>query len=62
MSKKKLFVSPRVIQEVQVQLEKDLLVDSVRLDTKLSSMGQGEATYTFTEDPAEEGASYFVEW
>ena len=64
MSKKKLFVSPRVIQEVQVQLEKDFLQgDSVRFDTKLSSMGQGEATYFVNEDPAAAAdGDLIVEW
>ena len=62
MRKKKLFVAPRVIQEVQIQLEKDLLQDSVSLGTKLSSMGQGVETYTLSENPEDTEASYFVEW
>lgn len=62
MNKKKVFVSPRVIQEVQVQLEKDLLGDSVLRSTTITSIGQGEATYTFSNDPADEEASYFAEW
>ena len=59
---RKQFVTPRVIQQVRVQLEKDLLQGSVRLDSTLSSMGQGVENYTFSEDPEEESASYFVEW
>lgn len=63
MRMKKQFVTPRVVQEVQIQLEKDLLQGgSVRLDSTLSSMGQGVGNYTFSEDPEEESASYFVEW
>ena len=62
MSKKKLFVTPAVLQEVQVQLEKDLLQGSVRLDSELSSMGQGVGSYYLSEDPSDEDATYFVEW
>ena len=63
MLMKKQFVTPRVIQQVPVQLEKDLLQGgSVRLDSTLSSMGQGVGNYTFSEDPEDESASYFVEW
>ena len=62
MLMKKQFVTPRVIQQVPIQLEKDLLQGSVRLDSTLSSMGQGVGNYTFSEDPEEESASYFVEW
>ena len=62
MNKKKVFVSPRVLQEVQIQLEKDLLGDSVLRSTTITSIGQGEETYTFSNDPTDEKASYFAEW
>ena len=59
MSKKKVFVSPRVTQEIQIQLEKDLLGRSVQYDMTLRSMGQGVEVYEFSED---ENDTYFVEW
>ena len=59
MDKKKQFVTPRVLQEVQVQLEKDLLGDSVQYGMKVSSMGQGVKNYDFSDD---EEATYFSEW
>ena len=60
MSKKKQFVTPRVLQEVRIQLEKDLLQGgSVRFDMKVSSMGQGVENYEFEES---ETATYFVDW
>ena len=56
---RKQFVTPRVIQQVPVQLEKDLLQGaSVRLNMTVSSMGQGVENY----DLEDEEASYFVEW
>ena len=36
---KKQFVAPRVIQEVQIQLEADLLGDSVKDNTRVLTMG-----------------------
>ena len=39
MRMKKQFVTPRVIQEVQIQLEADLLGESVRVNTKALIMG-----------------------
>ena len=59
---RKQFVTPRVVQEVQVQLEKGLLQTSVRLNSTLSSMGQGVENYAVSNDPADEQASYFAEW
>lgn len=59
MKRKKQFVAPRVVQEVRIQLEKDLLGRSVALDMTVSSMGQGVKNYDFSED---EEATYFVEW
>ena len=58
--KKKQFVTPRVLQEVQVRLEKDLLQASVRFDMTVTSMGQGVENYEFIDDP--NGGDYLVEW
>ena len=62
MNKKKLFVSPKVIQEVQVQLEKDLLQRSVLLDSVMTSEGQGAASYFGSEDPEDTEADLIIEW
>ena len=62
MRKKKVFVSPRVTQEILIQLEEDLLGTSTGLDTVVRSMGQGVQSYTFTEDATDSEATYFVEW
>jgi len=59
MGKKKQFVTPMVLQEVQVQLEKDLLGESLQNGLKLRSMGIEVQNYDFSDD---EEASYFVEW
>ena len=59
MKRKKQFVAPRVVQEVRIQLEKDLLGKSVAISMTVSSMGQGVENYDFSED---EEATYFVEW
>lgn len=59
MSKKKLFVSPKVIQEVQVQLEKDLLGGSVQNVARFTSMGIEGENYDFSDA---EDATYFVDW
>ena len=58
--KKKHFVTPRVFQEIQIHLEKDLLQASVRFNTTVTSMGQGVENYEFTDDP--NGGDYVVEW
>lgn len=60
MSKKKQFVTPRVLQEVQIQLEKDLLdFGSTQNVTKLQSMGIDVENYDFSEGNTE---GYTVEW
>lgn len=59
MNKKKLFVSPKVIQEVQVQLEKDLLGGSVQNVAQITSMGIEGENYDFSDA---EDATYFVDW
>lgn len=59
MGKKKQFVTPMVLQEVQVQLEKDLLGESLQNGLKLRSMGIEVQNYDFSDD---EEATYFVEW
>ena len=60
MSKKKQFVTPRVLQEVQIQLEKDLLdFGSTQNVTKLQSMGIDVENYDFSDGNTE---GYTVEW
>ena len=59
---RKQFVTPRVVQEVQVQLEQDLLQRSVLLDTAAYTEAQGVGNYGVSNDPADEEASYFAEW
>ena len=56
---KKQFVTPRVIQQVPVQLEKDLLQGSVQNVTKLESMGIASENFDFSEGNAD---GYTVEW
>ena len=50
MKRKKPFVAPRVIQEVSVQLEKDLLGASVQEALSITSMGIGVDHYDFSEE------------
>lgn len=60
MNKKKQFVTPRVLQEVQIQLEKDMLEGgSAQNVTKLESMGIDVENFSFSGDDAE---GYTVEW
>ena len=59
MLMKKQFVTPRVIQQVPVQLEKDLLQGSVQNVTKLQSMGIESENFDFSENNAD---GYTVEW
>lgn len=60
MNKKKQFVTPRVLQEVQVQLEKDMLEGgSAQNVTQLRSMGIDVENYDFSGDNAD---GYTVEW
>ena len=60
MGKKKQFVTPMVLQEVQIQLEKDLLdFGSTQNVTKLQSMGIDVENYDFSEGNTE---GYTVEW
>ena len=60
MKRKKQFVTPRVLQEVPVQLERDLLQGSVQNELLLKSMGIGVDNYDFSEDI--EDNPYSVEW
>lgn len=55
---RKQFVTPRVIQQVRVQLEKDLLQGSVQNVTKLESMGIASENFDFSDSQTE----YTVEW
>lgn len=59
MNQRKRFVSPRVVQEVQVQLDRDLLQGSIQNTTKIVSMGIDVENYDFSEA---EDATYFVDW
>lgn len=56
---KKQFVTPRVNQQVPVQLEKDLLQGSVQNVTKLQSMGISSDNFDFSEGNTD---GYTVEW
>lgn len=60
MKRRKQFVTPKVVQEIQVQLEKDLLQGgSAQNVTKLRSMGIDVENYDFSEDNTD---GYTVEW
>ena len=60
MNKKKVFVTPRVIQEVHVQLEVDLLQGgSAQNVMKLKSMGIPVENYDFSDQNTD---GYEVEW
>ena len=56
---RKQFVTPRVIQQVPVQLEKDLLQGSVQNVTKLQSMGISVENFDFSDENTD---GYTVEW
>lgn len=60
MNKKKVFVTPGVIQEVQVQLEMDLLQGSVQNATRVTSMGMAADYFDFSNEI--ENNPYTVEW
>lgn len=54
MKRKKQFVTPKVLQVVQIQLEKDLLAGpSVTENMRIVSMGQERVEHDFTEQTAE---------
>ena len=57
MKKRKTFESPRVLRQVEVQLERDLLNASIRFS--VISMGQAVDEYNF--DPETDG-DYTAEW
>ena len=57
MNNKKHFVSPKVMQNVEVCLERDILQESVRFNMQVNSMGQEVNTI----DLSEEG-DYTAEW
>lgn len=59
MRMKKQFVTPRVNQQVPVQLEKDLLQGSAQNVAKLKSMGIVDENFDFSEGNAD---GYTVEW
>ena len=57
---KKQFVAPRVLKQVQVQLEVDLLQGSVQNAMRITSMGIGVDNIDFSEEI--EDNPYTVEW
>lgn len=59
MKRKKPFVAPKVVQEVSVQLEKDLLGASIQDELTLRSMGIEVDHYDFSES---EENPYSVYW
>ena len=59
MDKKKLFVTPRVIQEVRVQLEKDFLDGSVQNALRTDEMGIDVENYNVSEGNTD---GYTLEW
>ena len=59
MKRKKQFVTPRVLQEVQIQLEKDLLQGSVQNGLTLKSMGIEVEDYDFSDGNTD---GYSVYW
>lgn len=60
MKRRKQFVTPKVVQEVQIQLEKDMLEGgSAQNVTKLQSMGIDVENYDFSEGNTD---GYTVEW
>lgn len=60
MKNKKQFVTPLVLQEVQVRLEKDLLAGSLQNELKLRSMGIEVQNYDFSEEITDN--PYSVYW
>ena len=61
MKRKKQFVTPLVLQEVQIQLETGCLVaGSVQNDLTLKSMGIEVRNYDFSEEITDN--SYSVYW
>lgn len=61
MKRKKQFVTPRVVQEVSIQLEKDLLGGSVQNELTLRSMGIEVENYDFS-GPENSESGYSVYW
>ncbi len=60
MKRRKQFVTPKVVQQVQVQLDRDLLQGSVQNTTKIVSMGIDVENYDFSEEIQDN--PYTVEW
>ena len=56
MNKKKQFTSPKILQNVEVCLERDILQDSVGPDMRVNSMGQEVNTLDY------ESGDYTAEW
>ena len=59
MSQKKEFVSPRVLQDVQIRLEKDFLQGSVQNALRMDEMGIDLEHYDVSEGNTD---GYTLEW
>lgn len=57
---RKKFIAPKVLQSVSVQLERELLVASVRFNMTVSSMGQEIVEHSF--DPEDPDADLEAYW
>ena len=63
MNQKKRFVSPRVVKEVQIQLEKDLLTGlSAQYRMTVSAMEQDLEVFDFAPGTAEDPNEYTADW
>ena len=63
MNQKKRFVSPRVVKEVQVQLEKDLLTGlSAQYRMTVSAMEQDLEVFDFAPGTTEDPNEYTADW
>ncbi len=60
MNKKKQFTSPKILQNVEVCLERDILQESFNKNSGVYTMGQGAETLEFTNDG--ESGDYTAEW
>lgn len=60
MNKKKQFVSPKILQNMEICLENDILQESFNKNSGVYTMGQGVETYEFTNDG--ESGEYTAEW
>ena len=59
MNKKKQFVSPKILQNVEVCLERDILQESFNKNSGVYTMGQEVETLDFSNDGT---GDYTAEW